>query len=482
MLKEKLKEIRPNVWELPKAAKAGMKVPAWIFLSPKLLKDVDEGAIEQIANVAFLPGICKHSVAMPDMHFGYGFPIGGVAALDCENGGISPGGIGFDINCGVRLLRTNLSVNEVKPKLVHLLDEMFHNVPSGLGSKGKVRLTSSQLSDVLDMGTKWAVENGYGTEKDLLHLEEQGCMKTADSSKVSEKAVKRGMPELGTLGAGNHFLEVQRVEKIFMPDVAKVFGIEKEGQVTVMIHTGSRGFGHQVCTDYLQILESAFRSEVNELPDRELIYAPAGTKEAEDYFAAMSAGANFAWTNRQLIMHWVRESVVKALGMPLADVGLEVVYDVAHNICKVEDHSIDGEKKKVYLHRKGATRAFGPESRDIPSDYRSVGQPVLVPGSMGTASYVLVGTETAEDETFSSVCHGAGRAASRHGALRMYRGEQVKADLEKQGIIVRAASWKVVAEEAPGVYKDVDEVVRVCQDTGIARIVAKLKPIGVCKG
>lgn len=481
-LKEKLKEIRPNVWELPKTAKKGMQVPAWLFLSGKLLKDVEDGAIEQVANVAFLPGIYKHSIALPDMHFGYGFPIGGVAALDYEKGGISPGGIGFDINCGVRLLRTNFTVDDVKPKLPKLLDEIFHNVPSGLGSKGKIRLTESQLKDVIEKGAKWGVENGYGNEKDLQHLEGQGCMKSADANKVSDKAVKRGIPQLGSLGAGNHFLEIQRVEKIFLPEVAKAFGIENEGQVTVMIHTGSRGFGHQVCTDYLQILENAFRQQLRKLPDRELVYAPAGTKQCEDYFAAMSCGANFAWANRQMIMHWIRESILKTLQTKEEDVGLEVVYDVAHNICKVENHLIDGKDRKVYVHRKGATRAFGAGSEDIPSDYRSVGQPVIVPGSMGTASYVLVGTKSAEEETFSSVCHGAGRLTSRHGALRSFRGEQVKAALEQKGILVRAASWKVIAEEAPAVYKDVDEVVRVCQDAGIARIVAKLRPMGVCKG
>lgn len=482
MLKEKLKEIRANVWELPTSAKRGMRVPARLYLSSKLLKQVEEGAIEQIANVAFLPGIYKHSIALPDMHFGYGFPIGGVAALDYENGGLSPGGIGFDINCGVRLLRTNLSVEDIKPKLPQLLDSIFHNVPSGLGSKGKVRLSIGQLREVLEMGAKWAVENGYGTEKDLLHLEEQGCMRTADASKVSDKAIKRGMPQLGSLGAGNHFLEIQMVEKIFLPEIAKVFGIENEEQITVMIHTGSRGFGHQVCTDYLQILERAFHNEIRKLPDRELVYAPAGTKECEDYFKAMSCAANFAWTNRQMIMHWVRESIIKTLGMSQEEVGLEVVYDVAHNIGKIEEHKINGEKRKVYIHRKGGTRCFGPGSPDIPKDYQIVAQPVLVPGSMGTASYVLIGTKRAEEETFSSVCHGAGRLKSRHAALRTYRGEQVKAALQQRGILIRSASWKVVAEEAPGVYKDVDEVVRVCQDAGIAKIVAKLKPLGVCKG
>jgi len=481
-LKSQLKQIRPNVWELPKAAKRGMRVPARLFLSERLLKDVEDGAIEQIANVAFLPGIHKHSIALPDMHFGYGFPIGGVAALDYEKGGLSPGGIGFDINCGVRLLRTNLTAEDIKPKIPQLLDMIFKNVPSGVGSRGKVRLNYAQLKEVLESGAKWAAHNGYGTERDIAHLEENGRLAGADASKVSEKALKRGAPQLGSLGAGNHFLEIQRVEKIFMPEVAKVFGIAQEGQVTFMIHTGSRGLGHQICTDYLQILERAFRDVIRGLPDRELVYAPASTKECTDYFAAMACAANFAWANRQMIMHWVRESIQKTLGLSGSDAGIEVIYDVAHNIGKVENHEIGGKKTKVYIHRKGATRAFGPGSEDLPSDYRNVGQPVLVPGSMGTASYILVGTDQAREETFSSVCHGAGRLQSRTKALKTYRGEQIKKALGDRGIVVRSASWKVLAEEAPTVYKDVDEVVRVCEVAGITKTVAKLRPMGVVKG
>lgn len=482
MLKEKLKKIGPNLWELPKEAKKGMRVPSWLFLSDKLLKQLEEGAIEQIANVAFLPKIYKHSIALPDMHFGYGFPIGGVAALDFETGGLSPGGIGFDINCGVRLLRTNLTEDQVRPKMKDILETIFRNVPSGVGRSGKIRLSFSELDEVLANGARWAVEKGYGTERDLEFLEENGCMKQSNPEKVSGKAKKRGSPQVGTLGAGNHFLEIQKVDKIFLPEIAKVFGIEKEGQVCVMIHSGSRGFGHQVCTDYLRILETKFRDLIRKLPDRELVYAPAGTKECEDYFSAMSAAANYAWTNRQMIMYWTRESFVKVLGMKLEEMGLDVVYDVAHNIGKVEEHNMDGEKKKVYVHRKGGTRAFGPGSEDIPKEYKDVGQPVLVPGSMGTASYVLIGTKMAEEQTFSSVCHGAGRLMSRHRALKLFRGEKVKSTLAEKGILVRSASWKVLAEEAPGVYKDVDEVVRVCQEAGIAKIVAKLRPMGVVKG
>jgi tRNA-splicing ligase RtcB len=481
MLKDRLKKLREGLYELPRDTKPGMRVPAWLFLSEKLLEDVEEGAIEQIANVATLPGIHKHSIALPDMHFGYGFPIGGVAALDYEEGGLSPGGIGFDINCGVRVLRTNLMDDQVRPRMRELVDALFRNVPSGVGSKGRVKLSWSQLEEAIQVGARWAVENGYGREEDLEHLEARGSL-PGDPETVTEKAMKRGMPQLGSLGAGNHFLEIQSVESIYDRDIAGAMGIEEVGQVTVMIHTGSRGFGHQVCTDYLRILESKFRDIVAKLPDRELVYAPAGTNECEDYFHAMNSAANFAWCNRQMITHWTRESVTSALGMNEEEIGLDVIYDVAHNIGKVEEHEIDGGIKRVYTHRKGATRAFGPGNPDLPNDYKKIGQPVLIPGSMGTASYILIGTQRAEEETFSSVCHGAGRMKSRKKALKTYRGEQVKKTLEGEGILVRSASWKVLAEEAPPVYKDVDEVVKATEMGGICRIIAKLKPMGVVKG
>ncbi len=481
-LKNQLKEIRNNVWELPPTAKKGMRVPVRLFLSKKLLEDVEDGAIEQAANVAFLPGIYKHSIALPDMHFGYGFPIGGVAALDYETGGLSPGGIGFDINCGVRLLRTDLTFEQIKSSVPKIIDSIFNNVPSGVGKGGKLKLSFSELKRLLEEGAKWAADKGYGNQKDLDHLEERGCLAGADSNAVSERALKRGSPQLGTLGAGNHFLEIQRVEKIFLPEIAKTFGITEEGQITFMIHTGSRGLGHQICTDYLQILERAFRSEMNKLPDRELIYAPSGTKECKNYFGAMACAANFAWANRQMIMHWVRESFYKSLKVKEDDANINVVYDVAHNVGKIEEYDIGGKRRRVFIHRKGATRAFGPDEKDIPSDYKSVGQPVVVPGSMGTASYVLVGTKIAKEETFSSVCHGAGRTKSRSQALRNHRGEQIRKELGDRGIFVKAASWKGIAEEAPDVYKDVDEVVKVCQVAGIANIVAKMRPIGVIKG
>ncbi|MCS7094062.1 MAG: RtcB family protein [Candidatus Aenigmarchaeota archaeon] len=480
-IKERVVRVGDFVWEVPKGVKSCMKVPARLYLSEKLFKDVEDGAIEQAANVACLPGIQKWSVALPDMHFGYGFPIGGVAALDFNEGGISPGGIGFDINCGVRLLRTNLSVEEVRPKLKQLLDEIFTNIPSGVGESGKIKLTISQLDEVLTDGARWAVRNGYSIEKDLEYLEENGCMEGADPEKVSNEAKKRGAPQLGTLGAGNHFLEIQKVDKIYLPEIAKIFGIEKEGQVLVLIHTGSRGLGHQVCTDYLRILENRFRDELKKLPDRELVYAPTGTREQENYFAAMAAAANYAWCNRSLIMYWVRQSFSKVLGLNWEKIGLEVVYDVAHNICKIEEHEIDGKKKKLFVHRKGATRAFPPNSKEIPANYRSVGQPVLLPGAMATASYILVASHSARD-TFYSTAHGAGRVSSRSKMLKNIRGEDVAREMLEKGILSKAASWKVMAEEASEAYKDIDEVALVTEKAGISRRVVRAVPIGVVKG
>jgi tRNA-splicing ligase RtcB len=388
----------------------------------------------------------------------------------------------IDINCGVRLLRTNLTVEQIRPKLKELLESIFQNVPSGVGEVGKIKLNFSELDDVLRTGAGWAVKKGYGTEKDLEFLEEKGCMKGADSEKVSSSAKKRGAPQLGTLGAGNHFLEIQVVDKIFLPDVAKTFGIDKSGQICVMIHSGSRGLGHQVCTDYLRILETAFRDEINKLPDRELVYAPSGTKECDDYFAGMVAAANYAWTNRQMIMHWIRESFCNVLKMKEEDMGLEVVYDIGHNLCKVEEHKINGEKKKVFCHRKGGTRCFGPGFPDVPKKYIDTGHPAIVPGSMGSASYVMVGTDKAAEQTFSSIAHGAGRVSSRSAMLRNFRGEQVADDLKKRGILTKAASWKVLAEEAPQAYKNIDEVCDTCEIVGIARKVCRLTPIGVIKG
>ncbi len=406
-----------------------------------------------------------------------------MAALDAETGGISPGGIGYDINCGVRLVNTNLSESDVRPKLRELLEQVFRNVPSGVGSKGLVRIkTEKDFDEVLRNGAAWAVENGYGWKQDLEFLESQGCIKEADPKDVSSNAKKRGMPQVGSLGSGNHFLEIQKVDKIFNPEVAKAFGIEKQGQIVAMIHTGSRGLGHQVCSDYLREMERAYHDIISKLPDRELVYAPAGSQLAEKYFSAMSAAANFAWCNRQMILHWVRESFHQVFKKDAESLGLKVVYDVAHNIAKLEEHEVDGKKVKVFVHRKGATRAFPPGHKDLPQEYKKVGQPVLLPGCMGTASYVLVGTEHGMIESFGSTAHGAGRAMSRHEAIRRYSGKEVAQRLEKAGILVKGASWEGIAEEAPEAYKDIDEVARVSDAAGIGKMVVRLVPLGVAKG
>ncbi|MDD5417102.1 MAG: RtcB family protein, partial [Candidatus Aenigmarchaeota archaeon] len=390
-----LKKIDDVHWQIPIGSIPNMKVPGMVFASEKLLETIKrDRSLEQCAGVATLPGIYKQAIALPDTHEGYGFPIGGVAALDFKEGGISPGGIGYDINCGVRLLATNLMFDDIKGKIKELVNQMFVNVPSGLGSKGLVKVkTHGELDNLLKLGAKWAVDNGYGWKKDLEHLESNGQMKEADPKFVSDDAKKRGMPQSGSLGAGNHFLEIQKVDKIYDVEVAKAFGIEREGQITVMIHTGSRGLGHQVCSDYLRKMERAFPEIISKLPDRELIYAPAQSQLAEEYFKAMSCAANFAWCNRQMIVHWVREAFQNVLKQSPESLGMNIVYDVAHNIAKIEEHEVDGKRVKVYVHRKGATRAFPKGHPDIPAAYRSVGQPVILPGSMGTASYLLVGTE-----------------------------------------------------------------------------------------
>lgn len=480
-VKDILIKVRESVWEVPTDYKECMRVPGRIFLDEEALKDLEKGAIDQVANVACLPGIQKFSIGLPDIHFGYGFSIGGVAAFDASNGIISPGGVGFDINCGVRLLKTNLDHEEVKPKIKELIDTLFRNVPSGVGSKGKIRLREGQIDEVLENGAEWAVENGYGWEEDLEHLEENGKMEDANPTKVSEKAKKRGIPQLGSLGSGNHFLEVQKIDKIFDEKVAKAYGLET-GKITVLIHTGSRGCGHQICSDYLKIMDKAYKKYNIRIPDRQLACAPVDSEEAIEYFQAMAAAANYAWANRQMIVHWVRESFEQVFNKPAEDMEMEILYDVAHNIAKKETHPIKGLKREVYVHRKGATRAFGPGRKEIPKKYRKIGQPVIIPGTMGTASYVLHGTEIAMKETFGSTAHGAGRKMSRAGAKRTYRGEQVQRNLSKRGIYIRATSMPVIAEEAPGAYKDVDMVVNTSHRTGISRLVAKMIPLGVAKG
>ncbi len=478
-----LKKLDDYRYEIPMEYKKGMRTSGVIFADAKMIEQVKkDNAPEQVANVAFIPGILGRSMAMPDIHWGYGFPIGGVAATDFEEGVISPGGVGFDINCGVRLVRTNLTEADVTGKVAQLIDSMFENVPSGLGSKGKVRLDPNQLNEVLLTGSEWAVENGYGWESDIVHTEENGRMKNANPDMVSHDAKKRGAPQLGSLGAGNHFLEVQKVEEIYDPVAAKAYGIDHVGQIMVMIHTGSRGAGHQIATEYIREMETAVKKYNIELPDRQLACAPAQSDEAQRYFKAMACGANFAWANRQLILHWVRESFEKAMGRSAEEMDMRLVYDVCHNIAKLEEHQVDGTRRKVYVHRKGATRAFGPGHKDVPLDYQDVGQPVIIPGDMGTASYVLAGTEKSMTETFGSTCHGAGRVMSRQSALRQFTAGQIKEDMRRDGIYVRAASKEVLTEEAPHAYKRIDDVVKVVSGAGISKLVAKMRPLGVMKG
>jgi len=476
----KLDEFR---FEIPRSYKQCMSTSAIIFSNDKLIQSVKaDNAPEQAANVACMPGIVGRSMAMPDIHWGYGFPIGGVAAFDDESGVISPGGIGYDVNCGVKLVRTNLMQKDVGKDIKKLIDAIFENVPSGVGEKGKLRLTGRQIDDVLDGGAEWAVKQGYGWEDDLTSCEENGSMKTADSSKVDMKAKQRGAPQLGTLGGGNHFLEIQKVERIFDQEAAKAFGINSEDQIMVSIHSGSRGCGHQIASDYIRIMESALRKYNISVPDRQLACAPVNSQEGQDCFKAMSGAANYAWANRQLILHWVRESFEQILGRSAEEMGMACVYDVAHNICKLEEHEFEGRRRKLYIHRKGATRAFDSSRQEVPQKYRKVGQPVLIPGDMGSASYVLVGTSNAMSETFGSTCHGAGRLMSRTSASKRFSANEVVALLQSRGIYIKAASRDGIIEEAPGAYKDVDEVVRVAHGAGISKMVARLKPLGVMKG
>ncbi|MGB8953074.1 MAG: RtcB family protein [Candidatus Aminicenantales bacterium] len=471
-----LKRINDNTWEIPR--EGDMRVPATIYASRKLLESVrGDLTLQQAKNVACLKGIQRTSYVMPDAHQGYGFPIGGVAAFDLDDGIISPGGVGYDINCGVRLLRTDYIEKDITAKRKELLAEIFKEVPAGVGKGGVTRLSRDVLKQILIKGAEWAVDNGYGTKEDLRMTEEQGRMKDADWSFVSSRAMERGIPQIGTLGSGNHFLEFQKVNQIFDKDVASVFGIREEGQILVMIHCGSRGLGHQVASDYIQSMENKFG--IQGLPDRELIHAPIRSSMGQQYYKSMCTAVNYAFANRQMIAHWVREVFKRVLGSAQ---GMRQVYDVCHNVAKIEKHTIDGREKEVCIHRKGATRSFGPGRPEVPEVYRAVGQPVIIPGSMGTASYILVGTSEAEELSFSSTAHGAGRLMSRHEALRRFRGEQIRDELARKGIELQSTSWKGVAEEASGAYKDVDEVVRVSHDVGLGRLVARVVPLGVMKG
>ncbi|XES77090.1 MAG: RtcB family protein [Candidatus Bathyarchaeia archaeon] len=480
-----VEKIDAYTWRIPKY-KEGMQVPGLVFANDALMEKMKtDRTLEQCANVAHLPGIYKNAITLPDGHEGYGFPIGGVAATDYEEGVISPGGVGYDINCGVRLLSTNLTEQDVRPKLVELAGTIFDNVPSGLGSRRKdFSVSSRDLDQLVTEGVQWLINKGLGWTEDTQHCEEQGQMQNANPDKVSSTAKSRGLSQMGTLGSGNHFLEIQKVDKIYNPQTAKAFGINEEGQVTVMIHCGSRGYGHQVCSDYLRVMEHAVQKYHITLPDRELACAPGNSKEATDYVQTMACAVNYAFCNRQAIMHWVRQSFQQVYKQDPEKFGLKLVYDVAHNIAKAENHKINdkGKTKKVWVHRKGATRAFPAGREEIPQDYRTYGQPVLIPGSMGTSSWVLVGTEKALDLSFGSTAHGAGRMMSRAAAKRKFWGGDIKTSLEKRGIVVRSASAMVLAEEADPAYKNVDVVAEVSDGAGIATKVARMIPLAVVKG
>ncbi len=477
-----LVRVAPYLYEIPKSYRADMRVPARFYADGALLdKALEDRSLEQLVNTATLPGVVKWALAMPDIHQGYGFPIGGVVATKLPNGIISPGGVGYDINCGVRLLASDASEEEVRPYLDDLATALYNYVPSGVGVKGFVKLSDKELDRLMVEGARWALERGYARPEDLRHTEEGGAMKGADPSKVSKKARERGRAQVGTLGAGNHFAEIDVVDEVFDEEVAAAFGLW-EGQIVVQIHCGSRGFGHQICTDYVQLFQKAIRKYGISLPDRELVCAPFDTTEGQAYFGAMVAAANYAWANRQLLTHQARQAFEEVLAGKVQGFDLRVVYDVAHNIAKREVHEIDGKKVEVLVHRKGATRAFPAGHDALPEDYRDYGQPVLVPGSMGTASWVLVGTPSAMEATFGSSCHGAGRMMSRRAATKKVRGQDLIQELGDEGIVVRAGSMRGVAEEAPFAYKDVDLVVEVVHGAGIARKVARLRPIAVVKG
>ena len=476
------KKIGNMTYEIEQDESIGMKVPIHIYANDQLLeKMMNDRTIKQAINVSTIPGILDHVAVLPDGHEGYGFPVGGVAAMDAEEGMISPGGVGYDINCGVRLLRTNLKEQEVRPKLKELVNDLFNSVPSGVGSKGAIRLNHSQLDEVLVKGVQWAVDNGYGRTEDAEVCEENGQMSNADPNKVSDRARKRGAPQLGSLGSGNHFLEIQKVVEIHDEEAAKRMGIE-EGNVTILTHCGSRGFGHQICSDYLRISEQALKKYDITLPDRELACVPNSSEEGVSYRKAMFTALNFAWSNRQMITHWTRKSFERVFNQTEGDLGMDLVYDVSHNIAKEEKHTIDGKQKSVIVHRKGATRAFPPNKEEVPKKYRDLGQPVFIPGSMGTASWILLGKPNSMNLTFGSTAHGAGRTMSRTKARRNYTESQVRKYLSDKGIEVKALTRDGVVEETPQAYKDVDSIVNVSHELGIATKVAKLVPIGVIKG
>jgi tRNA-splicing ligase RtcB len=481
---ETIKKISDTVWEIPTSHKEGMLVPARIYATEKLLKGMDAGVFDQVTNVATLPGIQKYAFCMPDGHWGYGFPIGGVAAMDAQAGVISPGGIGFDVNCGMRLVVTRLTLEEVKPHLRKLVDRLFERVPAGVGSKGFIRISRDEFREVTERGARWCVKNGYGLEDDLEHTEEGGCIQGADASKISEKAVERGYHQIGTLGSGNHYLEIQvaKPENVLDPKTAAAFGIDIPDQVVIMFHCGSRGFGHQVATDYLQIFLKVMESKYGiRIRDRELACAPFHSREGSDYFAAMKCAINMSFANRQVIAHRIREVFSEVLGKPPEELGLRQVYDVAHNTAKLETHVLDGRPRELLVHRKGATRAFGPGMEGLPRAYAGIGQPVIIGGSMETGSYLLVGRESGS-QTFFSTAHGSGRTMSRTKAKKRFHGRTLQQEMEQRGIYVRSVSFAGLAEEAGAAYKDIDEVIGAASQAGISAPVVRLVPIGNVKG
>jgi len=476
-----LENIDETRWRI--ARQGAMRTDGIIFAGPAMIPRIrSDESLAQVANVACLPGIVGNAMAMPDIHWGYGFPIGGVAAFDMDEGVVSPGGVGYDINCGVRLYRTSLHRNDVGLKLQALVDGLFRNIPSGVGSTRKdLRLNAQQHRDVLMRGASWAVEQGFGTAGDIRHIEDEGCIPGADPAVISDKAYERGSPQLGTLGSGNHFVEIGCVDEIYDGEAARAFGLHTDA-VTVTIHTGSRGFGYQVCDDFLKVMLKASQKYGIELPDRQLCCAPLSSAEGSQYLAAMAAAANYAYANRQIIGHWVQETFEKVLGLSPRDMQMSLVYDVCHNIAKIETHRVAGVHRRVCVHRKGATRAFGPGSPGLPGDYTKTGQPVLIPGDMGRYSYVLAGTAAAMEETFGSTCHGAGRMMSRNQAIKASRGRSIVRELQDRGVYVRAAGRSTLLEEMPDAYKDVAMVVDVVDTAGVGKKVARLRPLGVIKG
>ena len=476
---ERIDEYR---WRVPKSYKPGMRVDGVVYASERMMENIRaDKALEQVANVAFLPGIVKHSLAMPDIHWGYGFCIGGVAATDIDEGGVvSPGGVGFDINCGVRLVKTRLTEGEVKPKIKDLIYALYNDVPAGVGSKGDIRISGPEERKLLVEGSKWVVEHGYGREEDLEYTEERGAIKGADPDMVSPRAYERGKNQSGTLGSGNHFLEVQVIDQIYDDASAAVFGLET-GQVTLMIHSGSRGLGYQICDEYSKDMIRCLSKYNITVPDRQLACAPVNSEEGKAYLGAMKCAANYAWANRQCLMHLARLVFEKVFNKGPKDLGMDLIYDVAHNIAKIEKYNINGRERTLCVHRKGATRAFPPEHPEIPSKYKKIGQPVIIPGDMGRNSYLLVGTRKSE-ETFFSTCHGAGRMMSRSAAINACRGRSISRELEDKGIIVKSSGRETLAEEAPEAYKDVNEVVSVVEGAGISKRVCRMRPLGVIKG